>query len=513
MSKTEKASSSQIAFNLVAGIVTFVISICISLFVTPVIVEKLGSEANGFVNLANNFVSYATLITVALNSMESRFVSICIYRDDYKGANKYFTSVFFANLLIAVVFAPIMFGFVLHLDSFLEVPEYLVGDVKIAFAIVFVQFLIEILTSRFDIALYVTNRLNLYYINQVVSSVIRLLVIILGFKLFSVRIIFLVLGSFIGKLFIVERNMHYTKKYLPDLKIKRNYFQWDSIKEVASSGVWNLVSKLSGILLDGLDLLITNIFIGAAQMGALSLSKTIPALFMNLRGTLDYPFAPPMTECYAKGDIEGVVRYARLGNKVLGIFMIAPMAVFFVFGRSFFSLWVPGEDAQLLQALSLLSIVSLLAGSCINSIFTIFTITNHVKVNSLVILGTGVATTFTVFVLLNTTDLGVYAIAGVSSFYALLRNFIFTPLYGAHCLGIKKSTFYHEIFTGLLCFAVNSIVCFGVSAVVSSKTWIGFLVACCISGIVCVGINIMVVLTKSDRQQMLTAIKSKLNKK
>ena len=161
----------------------------------------------------------------------------------------------------------------------------------------------------------------------------------------------------------------------------------------------------------------------------------------------------------------------------------------------------------------MLSIVSLLAGSCINSIFTIFTITNHVKVNSLVILGTGVATTFTVFVLLNTTDLGVYAIAGVSSFYALLRNFIFTPLYGAHCLGIKKSTFYHEIFTGLLCFAVNSIVCFGVSAVVSSKTWIGFLVACCISGIVCVGINIMVVLTKSDRQQMLTAIKSKLNKK
>lgn len=510
MNKSKTKFSPQISFNLIAGITTFIISIFISLFITPIIVEKLGSEAYGFVNLANSFVGYASLITVALNSMESRFVSICIYRDDYKGANRYFTSVFFANLLIAVVLAPIMFLFVWHLDSFLEVPAYLIGDVKAAFAIVFIQFLTEILTSRFEIALYVTNRLNLYYINQIISSAIRLFVIIIGFKLFSVKIIFLVLGSFIGKLFVVQRNIHYTKKYLPNLKINKRNFEFSSIKEVTSSGIWNLVSKLSGILLDGLDLLIANIFIGASEMGALSLSKTVPAMFLNMRGTLDYPFSPPMTECYAKGDIAGVVHYARLGNKILGIFMIAPMAVFFAFGQSFFSLWVPGEDARLLQILSLLSIVSLLAGSCINSVFTIFTITNHVKVNSLVILATGIATTITVFIILNISDLGIYAIAGVSSFYALLRNFIFTPLYGAHCLGIKKITFYYDIIKGFICFAINSVICFGVKYVISSNTWITFLLACCVAGVFCVGINIMIVFSKNDRRQLLSMIKAKV---
>lgn len=507
---TRKTTGSQIYFNMVASVLSFAVSIFISLFITPVIVEQLGSEAYGFVTLANNFVGYATLITVALNSMESRFVSICIYQNDYEGANHYFTSVFFANLLIAVVLAPVMFMFVWHLDSFLEVPVYLIGDVKSAFAIVFIQFLIEILTSRFEIATYVTNRLNLCYINQIIASIIRLLVIIVGFKLFSVKIIFLVLGSFIGKLFVVNHNIHYTKSFLPNLKINKRYFQWKSIQEVAASGVWNLVSKLSGILLDGLDLLIANVFIGVSQMGALSLSKTIPALFMNLRGTLDYPFAPPMTECYAKGDIDGVVRYARLGNKILGIFMIAPMAVFSVFGESFFKLWVPGQDERLIQILSLLSIMSLLAGSCINSIFTIFTITNHVKVNSLVILATGIATTGTVFILLNTTDFGIYAIAGVSSFFALLRNFIFTPLYGSYCLGIKRSTFYHEIFTGILCFAINVIVSFGVYSVIPSQTWLGFLIACCIAGAFCVGINIMIVLSRTDRKQLLSMIKAKV---
>ena len=93
---------------MIASLVAFGVSIGISLFITPTIVARLGSEAYGFVTLANNFVSYASLITVALNSMESRFVSICIYQNDYKGANKYFTSVFFANLLIATVMLPFL---------------------------------------------------------------------------------------------------------------------------------------------------------------------------------------------------------------------------------------------------------------------------------------------------------------------------------------------------------------------------------------------------------------------
>ena len=56
----------KISFSIFVGVATFGISLCISFFVTPIIVDKLGSEAYGFVSLANNFVSYAALITVAL---------------------------------------------------------------------------------------------------------------------------------------------------------------------------------------------------------------------------------------------------------------------------------------------------------------------------------------------------------------------------------------------------------------------------------------------------------------
>lgn len=499
----EKSKGRQISFNMIASIVSFVVTIGISLFITPIIVEKLGSEAYGFVTLSNNFVNYAALITVALNSMESRFVSISIYQNDYKKANTYFTSIFFANILIALIMIPVMVTVILKLEVLLDIPANLVADVKITFVVVFIQFLTEILTSRFEIATYVTNRLNLYYMNQIFASILRLAIVLIGFQLFSVNIVFLVLGSLVGKFFVAGRNMYFTKRFLPNLKVRYEYFEFKSIKDVAFSGIWNLVNKLSGILLDGLDLLIANVFIGAADMGALSISKTVPAMFVTLRGTLDYSFTPSMTEAYAKGDIQGVVRYARSANKVLGIFMIAPMAVFCVFGETFFKLWVPSENARMIEILSLLSILSLLAGSCINSVFTVFTITNKLKLNSLIIFLTGVATTVTVFILLKTTNLGVYAIAGVSSVYALIRNFVFTPLYGAYCLGVKKSTFYHEIITGNISLIINLAIAFGIYKLFTIDGWLTLVLVCAFAGILCVSINMLIVLSKEERKMLI----------
>ena len=231
----QKSRGKQISFNMIASIVSFVVTIGISLFITPIIVEQLGSEAYGFVTLSNSFVSYAALITVALNSMESRFVSISIYQNDYKKANKYFTSVFFANIFIALIMLPVMIGVILKLEVLLDIPVNLVADVKITFIVVFVQFLVEILTSRFEIATYVTNRLNLYYMNQIFAAIIRLATILIGFQVFSVNIVFLVLGSLIGKFFVAGRNMYFTKKFLPELKVKCKYFELKSIKDVASS--------------------------------------------------------------------------------------------------------------------------------------------------------------------------------------------------------------------------------------------------------------------------------------
>lgn len=506
-------NNKKISLNIVANLLSFAITIIISLFITPIIVNTLGSEAYGFVGLAQSFVNYAALITVALNAMASRFVSIEIYKGDNSEANKYFSSTFFANLVLMLVMLPVLGGIVWKLEKLIDIPGPLVTDVKIAFAITFLQFLLNVLLSRYEIATFVTNRLYLNQKNNLISSFVRLGLILILFNLLSVRITYLVAATFVGTVFCYVMNVVYTKRYLPDLKIRRSDFDFAYIKRLLSSGVWSLVNKLSSILLDGLDLLLTNVFIGSLEMGALALSRTITTMFYSLRGTLDYPFAPPMTECYAKGDIDGVVRNARMGNKVLGIIMIAPMAAFTVYGVSFFKLWVPTQDSGMIQTLALLAMINLLVSSCINTVFTVFSVTNNVRIPALMTLLCGVLTVVINAILLNFTNLGVYAIAATGSILGLLRNSIFTPLYGAHCLKVAKSTFYHEIMTGILCLIINLAVgSLFYKYISTGSTWITLILAAGSMAVVCIGINFYIVLNKEERNAAFTAVKKKLKR-
>jgi hypothetical protein len=164
----------------------------------------------------------------------------------------------------------------------------------------------------------------------------------------------------------------------------------------------------------------------------------------------------------------------------------------------------------MIQGLSLLAILSLLAGACINSVFTVFAVVNKVKIPSLVLLTTGVLTVATNYILLNVTDWGVYVIAGVSSVYSLLRNFIFTPLYGAHCLGVKKSTFYHEIITGNICLVVNLAVGAGIIQLLPGGSWIGLILGAAVMAVICISINFFIVLNNGERKMVFSAVQSKL---
>ena len=106
---------------MLANFVNFGISLCISFFLSPYIVRTIGVEANGFITLANNFVSYSSLVTIALNSMTGRFVTISLTEDRTDDANKYFTSALLANASIAVLLGVIGTFVVVFLKSIIHV--------------------------------------------------------------------------------------------------------------------------------------------------------------------------------------------------------------------------------------------------------------------------------------------------------------------------------------------------------------------------------------------------------
>ena len=121
--------------NFISNLCAFFLTYSISFFLSPFIVETLGSEAYGFVSLATNFTNYISLVTVALNSLAGRFVSVSLFNKEYDKANQYYSSVIAANGIITGVLVVPCAVFILFLERFLDVPTALLTDVKILFAL------------------------------------------------------------------------------------------------------------------------------------------------------------------------------------------------------------------------------------------------------------------------------------------------------------------------------------------------------------------------------------------
>ena len=95
-----KSQNVQTILNLSSGILTMIIQLIVNFFLSSYIVRTLGEEANGFTQLANNFVTYATLITLAFNSMSGRFISVSYHQKQKKEVIRYYSTTYICNIII-----------------------------------------------------------------------------------------------------------------------------------------------------------------------------------------------------------------------------------------------------------------------------------------------------------------------------------------------------------------------------------------------------------------------------
>lgn len=500
----------KLALNFIGNLVAYIITFSISFFISPYIVKTVGTEAYGFVSLATNFVNYIALLTVALNSMASRFVSIKIYEKDYNGANVYFSSVILANTVITILLSVPSVLCIMFLEKIISIPNHLIHDVKILFIIIFLSFFITLLTSLFSVAVFVENKLYLTAKRNIEGSVIRCILIILLFNIFPVKVYYVSLVAMILSLYSVIWNIYYTRKYLPYIRISKEYFRFKSIKELITSGIWNLINQVCSILSSGLDLLITNQLINSFSMGVLSISGTVSAIIHSVLMSVASVFDPDLTKGFANKSHDQMMKTLSQSIKILGILIAVPLAGLAVFGDIFYKLWMPMQDARELQILSVLKVMTLVFTGSTASIHEIFIVTNKLKLKTMVSLITAILSFCITLILVNTTELGLYAVAGVSTSLGILQNYCFTFLYAAKIMKQKWDTFYRLSLRSVFCFCLNSLIFLIIKNLVVVNNWFVFIIVCILCGILGLLANAYIVLKKSERAIFFNKIKSKL---
>lgn len=89
--------------NFSANLTAFLLSVFLSVWMTPFIVKTLGVEAFGFVHLTQNVINYFSIITVALSSVVVRFFSVAAHRGEREKANAYISNYLASSVLISLL--------------------------------------------------------------------------------------------------------------------------------------------------------------------------------------------------------------------------------------------------------------------------------------------------------------------------------------------------------------------------------------------------------------------------
>lgn len=352
----------QLFVTLISGIGVFLVNLGISFLLTPYIVNKLGTAAYGFIGLTNDILGYSSLLTIAINSMAGRFITVKIHGGDIRGANIYLSSVFYTNLVLSFVILLLVIISAIWLEYLINIPPELVFDVKFLYILLGVSMCLGLMTGIIGVSMFICNRLDISNVRNMIGSFLRVGVLLFLFGFFVPRLWYFGVTALIMNIYLISSNIHYFKILVPGLSIEKKLFSIKSVIRIASVGAWNIINKVSSLLTRGCELLLTNIFVSAKAMGQLSLALAVPHIILSFFGTISSSFSPELTRYYAIKDTQMLEAELMKAIRICSFFSAIPLAICYSMGDVFFSLWLPNSNINLLYILSIVGSIELTIG-------------------------------------------------------------------------------------------------------------------------------------------------------
>lgn len=480
----------------------------ITFLLTPYITENIGAEAFGFVSLGRTLASYATIITIALNSFAARYISVAYHKGDFKKANQYYTSVFYADVVLGGLLLLIASIVILYLQHLLDIPKELITDVKWLFFFIFLNFGIVSSATSFSVAPIIKNRMDINGKIKCLSLCLEAAFLILIFSFRMPRVSYVGLGAIVAASSIIVVYYILTKRMTPELKIHKKDYSFGAVKELVVNGVWNSINSLGNTLNTGLDLLITNMMLSALQMGQLAIVKTINMIFYTLYATLAGPFQPLLLKAYAEENKEGQIQIFKQVMKLSGMFSNIVFAGFLTFGMVYYRLWTPSQDISLLQGITIVTVLGGVIEGVVYPLYFTYTLTLKNKIPCFITILSGVLNVLGMVVLIKVFQIGIYSVVTTTTVLTWLVNLVFNPQYAAHCLGIKKTTFYPILLRHFLSCVLMVAVFKGVAFFVTPTSWLQLIGTAVLCGILGVIVHGAVIMDKRDYASMKNKIGS-----
>jgi len=342
--------------HLATGYSAIAINIIIFAFLTPYMLDTLGSEQYGIWQLVSNISMFFSMGSLGLSS--AFYIEFARSKDDNEKSLKLINTVFFTYLMVGLISFIAYIFLLINFNRFFIINANYVMQAKFAFTFSYFAFLVIFIFGFLDLIIFLHNKIttrNIVEIFKICANGLGSIVLIaLGFDIVAIAFLSLLTT-------ILQIVFYYFKAIkLQTFHLSFLYFDFEYLKKLYKSGFYFFIYSVSALIIFNTDNIIISHFMGAEYVSLYAIIfrfVTISEKFIFVITSVKMPKVSQFIAQLKYSSVLDMYKKAWLVTLALSILVALVMSVF---GLDILHLWLGDKykfDIGLIWIFSILVVI------------------------------------------------------------------------------------------------------------------------------------------------------------
>lgn len=309
-------NTARIAKNTLMLYVRMIFLMLIGLYTSRVVLEALGENDFGIYNVVGGVVAMFTIISGALTSAISRFITFEMGKGENAQLRKVYSTAVTIQVILAVVVValaePVGLWFI---DSQMTIDPQRIPAARMVLHFSLLAFVINLMSVPQMASITAHEKMSAYAGIGIMDGLLRLGVALLILHSPIDRLVFYAILMACVVLMVRLAYGIYCRVHFAECRY-RMIFDSSLMKEMFSFAGWNFIGVTSGVLRDHGGNILVNLFSGpavnAARGVAVQLNGAVQGFVTNFMTAVN----PQITKSYASGDHDYLFSLVRRSSKM-----------------------------------------------------------------------------------------------------------------------------------------------------------------------------------------------------
>ena len=309
-------TSRRIARNTLMLYVRMFFLMIVGLYTSRVVLEALGENDFGIYNVVGGVVAMFTVISGALNSAVSRFITFEMGKGAGARLDKVYSTAVSIQIILSVIIVllaePAGLWFI---DNEMTIDPLRIPAARQVLHLSILAFVINLMSVPQMASITAHERMSAYAYIGILDGMLRLGAALLIAHSHSDRlVVYAVLMTF--SVLVVRASYGlYCRINFPECRY-RPVFDKGLMKEMFSFAGWNFIGVASGVLRDHGGNILVNLFSGPAVNAARGMAYQLSGTVQNFVTNFMTAVNPQITKSYASGDHEFMFSLMRKASRM-----------------------------------------------------------------------------------------------------------------------------------------------------------------------------------------------------